>query len=120
MRSLVILMIEEEQPEGLSARKLVVETVKHNVITAYNAEDGMDLLTRFPKVDAILVHVGQLHRRPSLIAQIRHVCPDKPIVLASPFAEETSAGVTYVVDSHKPQALLKILGEDLQGEVSNC
>ncbi len=120
MRSLVILMIEEEQPEGLSARKLVVETVKHNVITAYTAEDGVNLLTRFPNVDAVLVHVGQLHKRPSLISQIRHLCPDKPIVLASPFAEESSPGVTFVVDSHKPQALLKLLGEDLQGELSNC
>jgi hypothetical protein len=27
-------MIEIEQPEGLSARKLVLETSKHNVITA--------------------------------------------------------------------------------------
>ena len=58
MKSLVILMIEEEQPEGLSARKLVVETVKHNVLTAYNAEDGIDLLKRFPNVDAVLVHAG--------------------------------------------------------------
>lgn len=60
MRSLVILMIEEEQPEGLSARKLVVETVKHNVLTAYNAQDGIDLLRRFPAVDAVLVHAAQI------------------------------------------------------------
>jgi len=35
LKSLVVLMMEEEQPEGLSARKLVVETAKHNVLTAY-------------------------------------------------------------------------------------
>lgn len=120
MRSLVILMIEEEQPEGLSARKLVVETVKHNVLTAYNAKDGMDLLRRFPNVDAVLVHVGQLHKQPGLLTDVRKVCPDKPIVLASPFAEESSPEANFVVDSHKPQALLKILGEDLQADVSNC
>ena len=115
MRSLVILMIEEEQPEGLSSRKLVVETVKHNVLTAYNAKDGMDLLTRFPNVDAVLVHAGQLHKWPGLISEIRKLCPDKPIILASPFADESRPEVNFVVDSHKPQALLKLLGVDLQG-----
>ena len=115
LRSLVILMIEEEQPEGLSARKLVVETVKHNVLTAYNAKDGVDLLKRFPNVDAILVHSRQLVKRPSLLTEVRTLCPGKPIILASPFAEESRPEATFVVDSHKPAALLKLLGEDLQG-----
>jgi hypothetical protein len=108
-------MIEEEQPEGLSARKLVVETVKHNVLTAYNAKDGLDLLTRFPHVDVVLVHAGQLHKTPGLMSEIRKLCPSKPLVLASPFAEESGPEANFVVDSHKPQALLKLLGEDMQG-----
>jgi hypothetical protein len=115
LRSLVILMIEEEQPEGLSARKLVVETVKHNVLTAYNAKDGVDLLKRFPDVDAILVHSGQLAKRPGILSEVRTLCPHKPIILASPFAEESRPEATFVVDSHKPADLLKLLGEDLQG-----
>jgi hypothetical protein len=98
LRSLVILMIEEEQPEGLSARKLVVETVKHNVLTAYNAKDGVDLLRRFPNVDAILVHSGQLAKWPNLLGEVKELCPGKPIIL----------------DSHQPPALLKLLGEDMQ------
>jgi len=114
LRSLVILMIEEEQPEGLSSRKLVVETVKHNVLTAYNAKDGIDLLTRFSNVDAVLVHAGLLHRKPDLLSEIRKLCHDKPIVLASPFAEESNPEANFVVDSHKPQSLVKLLAEDLQ------
>jgi hypothetical protein len=31
---LVVLMIEVEQPEGVSSRKLILETARHNVITA--------------------------------------------------------------------------------------
>ena len=42
MKCLVVLMIETEQPEALSARKLVVETAKHNVLTAYDAQSGLD------------------------------------------------------------------------------
>lgn len=101
-------------PEGLSARKLVVETVKHNVLTAYNADDGIDLLIRFPNVDAVLVHENELQKRPGLLDEVRALCPDMPIVLASPFAEGSRSGANFVVDSHKPQAILKLLGEDLQ------
>jgi hypothetical protein len=109
VNSLVILMIEEEQPEGLSARKLVVETAKHNVLTAYNASDGIDLLRRFPNVDIILVHSGQLSRHPEILQEIKADCPGKPIILASPFAQETQPEATYVIDSHRPQDLLLLL-----------
>ena len=114
MRSLVILMIEEEQPEGLSARKLVVETVKHNVITAYNAKDGIDLLRRFPAVDAVLVHAAQLEKKPGLLEEVKALAPRTPIILASPFALHVVPEADYVVDSHNPPEILKLLGEDLQ------
>jgi hypothetical protein len=35
---LVVLMIEVEQPEGVSTRKLVLETARPNVITAYSTQ----------------------------------------------------------------------------------
>jgi hypothetical protein len=114
LRSLVILMIEEEQPEGLSARKLVVETVKHNVITAYNAKDGIDLLRRFPAVDAVLVHARQIEKQPTLLAEVKALSPRVPIILASPFAQHSAPEADYVIDSHKPPELLKLLGEDVQ------
>ena len=109
MGSLVILMMEEEQPEGLSARKLVVETVKHNVLTAYSLSDGLNLLHRFPNVDMILVHARLLEKDPNLLAEVRAVCPDKPIIFATPFARETRPEVDFVVDSHRPQDLVKLL-----------
>jgi hypothetical protein len=112
MKSLVILMIEEEQPEGLSARKLVVETVKHNVLTAYTGESGIDLLQRFPNIDMILVHAGLLSTRPNLLGEIKTVCPEKPIILASPFASDSRPEANYVVDSHKPQMLVALLAGD--------
>lgn len=106
---LVILMMEEEQPEGLSARKLVVETAKHNVLTAYTLEGGLDLLHRFPNVDIIMVHARLLEQDPDLLEQVRKMCPEKPIILATPFASETRPEVNYVVDSHRPHDLLTLL-----------
>ena len=102
-------MMEEEQPEGLSARKLVVETAKHNVLTAYNFKDGLDLLHRFPNVDIVMVHARLLDKKPDLLSEIRSVCREKPIVLASPYANDSRPEVNYVVDSHRPHELVKLL-----------
>ena len=113
MKSYVVLMMEEEQPEGLSARKLVVETAKHNVLTAYTLESGMDLLHRFPNVDFILVHARLLEREPDLLAEVKSRCPGKPIILATPFANDSRPEATYVVDSHRPNELVKLLGQNL-------
>jgi hypothetical protein len=101
-------MMEEEQPEGLSARKLVVETAKHNVLTAYNLRDGLDLLHRFPNVDVIMVHSRLLDQKSDLLAEVKRTCPGKPIVLATPFANDRRPEADYVVDSHKPHDLIRL------------
>ena len=108
MASLVVLMMEEEQPEGLSARKLVVETAKHNVLTAYNLPNGLDLLHRFPNVDVILVHSRLLDQKTDLLGEVKRICPGKPIILATPFANDHRPGADYIVDSHKPHDLIKL------------
>jgi hypothetical protein len=113
VKSLVILMMEEEQPEGLSARKLVAETAKHNVLTAYSADDGMRLLRRFPKVDVVLVHTCLLERREGLLGEIKGLEPDVPIILANPFHYPAHPDVSYFVDSHNPQQLLKLLNDTI-------
>jgi DNA-binding NtrC family response regulator len=106
--SIVVLMMEEEQPEGLSARKLVVETAKHNVLTAYNLRDGLNLLHRFPNVDVILVHSRLLEEKGDLLSEVKRTCPGKPIILATPFAGDHRPEADFIVDSHKPHDLVKL------------
>lgn len=103
-------MMEEEQPEGLSARKLVVETAKHNVLTAYTLSDGLDLLHRFPKVDMIMVHSRLLERKPDLLGEVRKVAPGRPIILATPYANDSRPEADYIIDSHRPNDLVTLLG----------
>jgi len=119
VRSLVVLMMEEEQPEGLSARKLVVETAKHNVLTAYNADAGIDLLRRFPNVDVVLVHFNLLDKRPSILSEVKKLAPGIPIILASPGGFHSSPEASYVIDSHQPHALIELLATKLGADVSN-
>jgi hypothetical protein len=119
VKSLVLLMIEPEQPEALSARKLVVETAKHNVLTAYNAEVGLDLLRRFPNVDAILVHLHLLNSNPELLGEIKKIAPLPPVILASPLGLDARPEADFIVDSHRPDALIQLLAIDLQADIEN-
>lgn len=107
-------MIEAEQPEGLSARKLVVETAKHNVLTAYSTDSGLDLLRRFPNVDAILVHGACAAKDPSILSAIRDQVPGLPIILAAPFGNMRSPYADFVIDSHNPQEILRLLGGEIR------
>jgi DNA-binding response OmpR family regulator len=107
---LVVLMIEVEQPEGLSARKLVLETAKHNVLTAYSAQFGLPMLRRFPNVDLVVVHryVDDMSAE-EVIRQVKEISPKMPIVLLSPLRDATPLGADYVIPSHEPQMILELL-----------
>ncbi|MGB8480964.1 MAG: hypothetical protein WCE63_19335 [Acidobacteriaceae bacterium] len=116
----IVLMIEIEQPEGLSARKLVLETSKHNVITAYNGGMGIQLFKRFPHVDAVVVHVDvQDIPFAEVVRQIRQIRPDVPIIALSPVCDLALEGVNYVIPSHEPQAILKVLADHFNASTSN-
>lgn len=119
MKSLVLLMIEEELPEGLSARKLVVESAKHNVLTAYTASEGLELLRRFSGIDAVLLHAAVIDRKPGLIGDVRELAPRVPIIVASPEEHLVPAQADFVIDSHKPHALVQLLANELQADISN-
>jgi hypothetical protein len=66
-----LLIVEPEPAEALSTRKLVVETGKFNVITAYSGEEALASLERFPGVDGVVVHSGMEDILPAKIATAR-------------------------------------------------
>jgi|SRR5580698_8857014 DNA-binding response OmpR family regulator len=107
---LIVLIIEVEQPEGLSARKLVLETAKHNVLTAYSGKYGLPLLRRFPNVDLVVVHryVDDMPAEEA-IRQIKEFNPKMPVVLLSPLTDGSPLGADYVIPSHEPQMILDLL-----------
>lgn len=118
LSTIVILMIETEQPEGLSARKLVVESAKHNVLTAYTSAAGLELLRRFPAVTAAMVH-AMLPDCQGVIHEILSIVPDLPIIVASPSGDGLFDGAKYVVPSHKPAALLRLLASEFGASTEN-
>jgi len=100
--------------EGISARKLVLEAARYNVITGYSAGDALELIERFPKVDGMIVHAGLGDDDGSyreLIDRALHANPKCFVVLLSPDAMSTHPGVKYHLSSHDPKQLLDLLLE---------
>jgi CheY-like chemotaxis protein len=117
---LILLMVEVEQPEGISARKLILETARHNVITAYSGRQAVDLLRRFPNVDLAVVHTElEGTSFTETVRQLKVTRSDLPIVAISPEADREVEGVDYMLSSHDPQKLLQLLAERFEAATSD-
>jgi CheY-like chemotaxis protein len=113
-------MVEVEQPEGISARKLILETARHNVITAYTGKGALELLRRFPNVDVAVVHTeleGSSFEK--TVRQLKKMRPDLPIVGISPALDRRVEVVDYMLSSHDPQLLLQLLAERFEAATSD-
>ena len=109
---LCFLVIEVEPAQGLSTRKLLIETAKHNVITAYSGDEGVRMFERFPKVDAVVIdsHLRDM-KCEEVTASIKERNGNIPII-ALHYREELPKHVCnsdYVITAHDPAALLKLL-----------
>ena len=104
------LIVENEPAQGLSTRKLLIESAKHNVITAHSAREGEEMFERFPNVDAVVID-DQLKNCEPLAKHVKHknskvrvICLSARIGARARWAEDT-------VNTHDPAALLKMLEE---------
>jgi DNA-binding NtrC family response regulator len=113
-------MIEVEQPEGVSTRKLVLETARHNVISAYSAAVGMKLLNRFPKVDVVVIHT-EMDDYPfeQIVRELKQIRSDVPVIGISPNEDRDNSGADYIISSHDPHALLQLLAERFEASISD-
>ena len=50
------LVVDPEHSGAISTRKLVLETAKYNVITAYSCDEAAAELERFPRVDGVIMN----------------------------------------------------------------
>jgi hypothetical protein len=117
---LIILMVEVEQPEGISARKLILETARHNVITAYCEEDAVNLLRRFPAVDLAIVHTElEDSAFESTVRGLKQVRPDLYLIAISPVGASDKVTVDAVLSSHNPQELLEFLATHFDAATSD-
>lgn len=103
------LVIEVETPEGLSSRKLVIETAKSNVLTAYSGKEGLELFNQHP-VDGIVIHAAVADVScDELAAYFKSQKPHIPIVVLSPADTYHCAPADAIIPAYDPQLLLATL-----------
>ena len=103
------LMAEPEPDQAISARKLVLETAKFNVITAHSAREAMQLCEQFPRIDALIVHGSLQEDCARVVAEFKSAHGNKPAILLAPSTSTSCDGVDHSVSSHSPEELLNLL-----------
>ena len=111
MQRATFLIIENENPDALSSRKLVIETEKHNVLTAYSGKEGLEICEKFP-VDAVVVH-SAIRDIPcgEVVKRIKKKKPKLPVVVIAPNVGHHCDSADREIGSHDPQELLEVLKE---------
>jgi CheY-like chemotaxis protein len=106
MERQIVLIVEAERPEGVSARKLILESLQHHVMIAYTAKEALEMLTRV-KVDVILIHTALDGTDcQQLAAQVRQHDAGIAILALSPGGVQTCGQIT-TLDSLRPDQLVR-------------
>ncbi len=107
-----LLIAEPEPANAISARKLVMETAKFNVITAHSGEETLDLFRKFPDVEGVVVHSELRDVSASQIFdKVKENDKDKPTILLMSGVERSRNHADYTLPSDEPQELLNLLRE---------
>ncbi len=104
------LVVDREYPGSISTRKLVIETAKLNVITAYSAMEALEMLERFPAVNGVVVDQGVNDMTcEELVRGLKKLQPKLPVIVISAPGFDGCSDADYQLDSFQPSKLLSIL-----------
>lgn len=104
------LVVDRETSSAISTRKLIIETAKFNVITAYSSKEAIATLEKFPNINGVVADAG-IEDMPcgQLVAGLKQVRPGiTVIVICTPRYAECS-GADYSLESFSPKVLLALL-----------
>ena len=110
------LVIDRETSSGISTRKLIIETAKFNVVTAYSSKEAIETLRKYPALDGVVMDAG-MEDMPTeeLIAALKGLQPKITIILVCSPRYAPCKDADYNVESFDPRRLLALL-EKLQPE----
>ena len=104
------LVVDREFPGSISTRKLVIETAKFNVLTAYSGVEALAIFERFPAISGVVLDSGLADLPSRKVAQtIKKAQPSMPvIVICSPDAADCPEA-DFQLESFEPAKLLEVL-----------
>jgi DNA-binding NarL/FixJ family response regulator len=102
--------VDREQPGSISTRKLVIETAKVNVITAYSGAEALEAIVRFPAVDGVVVDAG-VPDVPcnELTPLLKEKAPNIPLIVVGTPTRNSCEGADHFLESFNPAKLLELL-----------
>lgn len=104
------LVVDHEYASSISTRKLVIETAKLNVITAYSSEEALETLRVFPNVTGMVIDAG-VREMPcaELVRRVKEIRAGLPVVVVDrPGAAHCAEG-DYYLEAFDPKSLLELL-----------
>ena len=112
------LVIDRETSSGISTRKLIIETAKFNVITAYSSKEAIETLRKYPALDGVVLDAG-MEDMPAeeLMASLKQLQPKITVILVCTPRSAPCQGADHTLESFDPRRLLALL-EKLQPEAS--
>lgn len=105
-----ILVIDREFPGTISTRKLLLETAKFNVITAYSPTEGIATLKRFPDLDAVVLdeHYDEMDCE-ALATLVKEISPRLPIVATTASGATACPNIDRSLHSYNPALLIEAI-----------
>lgn len=103
------LIVDPEHSGSISTRKLIIESAKLNVITAYSGGEAIETLKKYPAVDGIVCNV-EVHDVAigTLIENFKSINPRVPVISIGPLNEITPKP-DYALESFDARRLLDIV-----------
>ncbi|MGI4828807.1 MAG: response regulator [Janthinobacterium lividum] len=94
------LVVDREHSVSISTRKLVIETAKMNVITAYSSQEAIATLELFPAVHGVVLDAGMKDMpRGDLVTRLKELSPQVPIVVIGTPSQRTCTGEDHFLES---------------------
>lgn len=104
------LVIDREYSGSISTRKLVIETAKFNVVTAYSASEAVETLDQFPRINGVVLDAGIRDMTCcDLVAKIKEQQPELPVVVISSPGTHDCPQADHLLESFEPAKLLSLL-----------
>jgi hypothetical protein len=111
------LLVAEKEPEnGLSTRKLLLETAKFNVITSHSAREAIESLQAFSTGLAALVvtsHLGPENECATVAKAFKAARPKAPVFFLSPSGLQSCEWADHQLSTYEPDKLLALVRNEL-------
>lgn len=102
------LVVDREFAGSISTRKLVIETAKFNVITAYSCDEAVATLERFPNVHGVVITADRTGEAEQFLQFVRTRYPEVKRILTGE-APDGDGLADRRIESFSPDKLLQAL-----------